>query len=67
MKKSERIESAYRAGWQAAQRGENLSRQANLIHDHEERAAFIKGYYYGGLAKSKAGKEVDSNDVTKRS
>lgn len=48
MKKSERIESAYRAGWQAAQRGENLSRQANLIHDHEERAAFIKGYYYGG-------------------
>lgn len=63
MKKSERIESAYRAGWQAAQRGENLSR-ANLIHDHEERAAFIKGYYYGGQAKTK---EKDSHDVTKRS
>ena len=64
MKKSERSESAYRAGWQAAQRGENLSRQANLIHDHEERAAFIKGYYYGGQAKTK---EKDSHDVTKRS
>lgn len=60
MKKSERIESAYRAGWQAAQRGENLSRQANLIHDHEERAAFINGYYYGGQAKTK---EKDSHAV----
>lgn len=64
MKKSERIESAYRAGWKAAQRGENLSRQANLIHDHEERSAFIKGYYYGSQAKTK---EKDSHDVTKRS
>nr|DAE90788.1 MAG TPA: hypothetical protein [Caudoviricetes sp.]DAZ55865.1 MAG TPA: hypothetical protein [Caudoviricetes sp.] len=40
-----------------------MSRQANLIHDHEERAAFIKGYYYGG----QAAKEKDSHDVTKRS
>lgn len=64
MKKSERIEWAYRAGWQAAQRGENLSRQANLIQNHEERAAFIKGYYYGGQAV----KEKDSHAaITKRS
>ena len=58
------MKKSYRAGWQAALRGENLSRQANLIHDHEERAAFIKGYYYGGQAKTK---EKDSHDVTKRS
>lgn len=57
MKKSERIEWAYRAGWQAAQRGENLSRQAN-----EERAAFIKGYYYGG----QAAKEKDSHAVNSK-
>nr|DAZ83256.1 MAG TPA: hypothetical protein [Caudoviricetes sp.] len=42
-----------------------MSRQSNLIHDHEERAAFIKGYYYGGQAKTK---EKDSHAViTKRS
>lgn len=62
MKKSERIEWAYRAGWQAAKRGENLSRQANLIQNHEERAAFIRGYYYGGQATRK---DKDSHDVQK--
>ena len=57
MTKSDRYETAFRAGKRAAERGEAKSQYLSAYSTREERMGFEAGYYAGIVEASRAAQE----------